>query len=393
MSPVAPALCRSQAFRHSWEALVSATSNLYAQEQSPEWHDYLEATRFEELLPPVAVHDAAGTLLGLAPIVRREYDLEFNVHGCILGRFRLRTLCVLGSVPLLPDDPGLYDRVLVALDEAHPECDAIHLGSVPTDSFCWKHLQSSQRLQGRFRMFAPWGACPFHSLELPATYERYVAALPGAKRYKLRQKVRRLREHGGGELRIERVDTASEVSKFLEASTAVASRAWQGPRGNPKLYKFLAQPDSLVELARRGLLRSYTLSCAAVPCAIVLGTQYRDIYHYVEIGYDPRFAEFSPGTVLLHLLIEDLLHHRPARRINFGSGDLAWKREFGNVHAESASVLLLRRTPANAVRYVSYSAYRSIVRFAKDRLRAAPAIGRGTPPPAIDEIRRIRGIG
>ena len=54
------------------------------------------------------------------------------------------------------------------------------------------------------------------------------------------------------------------------------------------------EPGGLAVLARLGLLRSYVLSSGDRPCAIVLGYQYHDIFHYAEIAFDQSFSDFSP---------------------------------------------------------------------------------------------------
>src|SRR5262249_35831919 len=94
----------------------------------------------------------------------------------------------------------------------------------------------------------------------------------------------------------------------------------------------------------------------------------RGIYHYAEIAHDRAFERFSPGTVLLYLLIEDLIRHNPPRRVNFGISDARYKREFGNAFTRDASVLLLRRSLANTLRVRSHSSFRSCLRAGKERL-------------------------
>ena len=75
-----------------------------------------------------------------------------------------------------------------------------------------------------------------------------------------------------------------------------------------------------------------------------------EMRRHPEIGYDARLARFSPGAVLLFLLVEDLTLHRRPRVVNFGIGDAHYKREFGTVELSDASIFLLRRTVANRLR-------------------------------------------
>jgi CelD/BcsL family acetyltransferase involved in cellulose biosynthesis len=138
----------------------------------------------------------------------------------------------------------------------------------------------------------------------------------------------------------------------------------------PEIFQGMGHAGVFEDVARRGLLRSYVLYGANAPCALVLGYQFGDVFHYAEIAYDQTFGRFSPGTALLYLLIEDLTGHRSPRLVNFGIGDAGYKREFSNIHAEDASVLLLPKNAANAVRRRCHGAFRSLVASVKRNLEA-----------------------
>jgi CelD/BcsL family acetyltransferase involved in cellulose biosynthesis len=97
----------------------------------------------------------------------------------------------------------------------------------------------------------------------------------------------------------------------------------------------------------------------------VLGYQYRDVYYYAQVGYDQTYASSSPGTGLLYLLIKDLIENTSAKRLSFDYGDAGYKREFGNVHAEDATVLLMRKTFSNRLRRHFHGAFGSVVKHLK----------------------------
>jgi CelD/BcsL family acetyltransferase involved in cellulose biosynthesis len=123
--------------------------------------------------------------------------------------------------------------------------------------------------------------------------------------------------------------------------------------------------EEVADLADRGILRSYLLMAGEKACAYVLGYHFRDVFYYVKVGYDQAFAASSPGTGLLYLLIKDLIENTSARRLNFDYGDAAYKREFGNVHGEDATVLLLRKTLSNRLRRQAHEAYTGTIRRMK----------------------------
>jgi CelD/BcsL family acetyltransferase involved in cellulose biosynthesis len=350
-----------------WHALLRNCGNLYALYQSPEWFDHLRRTEGEGRLRLRVARAAAGRVAGVVPLQLGTYDLAYEVKGRTLYTCRLPAAHVLGSLPLLPPDAHLHDELFLSLGGEAAGCEAVYLHSVPTDSFLWGHLQHSVGLREHYFCYLPGGVRPFHALELPGTYEAYLEKFPSKKRYNLKRQERLLRQHGGGRLDLQRVACVEQVPAFVAAVAQVARNS--GRADALALVEDEARfGGKLADLAQRGLLRSYLLRCGGRACAFVLGYQYRDTYHYANVAYDQALKDFSPGTALLCLLIEDLIGHRPPRRVNFGIGHAHYKQEFGNVHTEDASVLLLRRTTVNRLRRDSHAAFRGLVEWLKRRL-------------------------
>jgi CelD/BcsL family acetyltransferase involved in cellulose biosynthesis len=370
---------RSRELRQEWQSLLAASDNVYVQYQAPEWYDHLCCTDSEGLLPPITIRDTGGRLVGIAPLRCTNRRLRFELKSRTLCSFRVRAVSILGGQPLLVPDTELHNQLFAAVIAAAPQSDAIYLHSVPTDSFCWSYLANSPWIEEHFFTYLPAGIRSFHVLDVPASFEAYLSKFKAKVRYNLKRQVRLLAEHGRGQLECMRIETAQQVPAFIRAAHAVARRSWQDERVIPDIYRQLSKPGSLKDLAHRGLLRSYVLLCADRPCALVLGYQYRDLYHYAEIAYDQSFRRFSPGTVLLYLLIEDLIRHRRPRCLNFGIGDAPYKHEFGNQQFEDASILLLRRTPANVLRVRSHAAFRACVNATKARLQHWRKQGAATP--------------
>jgi CelD/BcsL family acetyltransferase involved in cellulose biosynthesis len=97
----------------------------------------------------------------------------------------------------------------------------------------------------------------------------------------------------------------------------------------------------LCGIAERGWLRSYLLVNDQRPIAFGLGYQYDNVYYFAETGFVQDFSDYGPGTVLMHLFIEDFYHVRRPEILDFGLGDAAYKRSFGNVRREAAAVYLV----------------------------------------------------
>jgi CelD/BcsL family acetyltransferase involved in cellulose biosynthesis len=367
--PVASQPSPENHFRTQWQALTAASDNLYAQYQSPDWFDHLAACRIGALPTPLVVHDDQSRLVGVVPFEVRNLPLAFSAKGFVFGRFALRAVVLMGGPPLAQPRAELHDRIYETLAERNPSADCLYLHSVRVGSFAWHHLQNSPRIQERFIPYLPRGVVPFHSLLLPETVEQYLQQqFRAKKRYNLNRQLRLLREHFG-EVRCERIDTREKVPMLRDAAALVLPEAWQRSLMNPELYEVLASEERLLDLAGRGLLRSYVLLCGGTPRALVLGYQHNGIYHYAEIAYGQSAAHLSPGNSLLFLLIQDLIEHDRPRCLNLGIGHAEYKRIFGNVHGEDATVILFRRTAMNRVRRFTHRAFTSAIRALKARRR------------------------
>jgi CelD/BcsL family acetyltransferase involved in cellulose biosynthesis len=355
-----------------WQALVAEGSSLYALYQSPQWFEHLRHTEPADRLLLTIARDDVGRTVGVVPVQVGRHDLLFEGKSRLLWKSPLKTAFILGSQPLLPPDDGLHDALFRSLHERLSGCDAVYLHCVPTDSFLWSYLQRSPSVRQQFLFHLPAGVRPFHAIALPGSYGDYLAQFGKKKRYNLKRQVRLLREHGAGQLDLERIATPGQVSAFTGAVEELAQKSWQ-----PDARDLVEDPAifyrKLADLAERDLLRSYVLRCAGQACAYVLGYQFRGVYHYANVGYDQALKAFSPGTVLLWLLLEDLFAHVPPQLVNFGIGHSRYKEEFGNLHSEDASVLLLRKTPANRLRRGCHATFRSLRGLARQLLRR-PAV-------------------
>lgn len=355
--------------RQEWQKLLESSESLDLLYQSPQWFDHLAATDPDDirLVLGVAQNDA-GSLVGIVPIRVDRYNLKFDISSYSLWRTTLRRASILGSQPLLPPDKKLYYRLFTAILENIPECDCIYMDSVPTDSFLWQYLERTRGNRDLGMLYVPDGIRPYHSILLPPTFEEYLLKFHRKKRHTLKSKVKMLRELGGGKLTMLRVDSEDQIQTFLKGAVSVARHSWQQKRLGTRIDNSRQRHSTLSDLAGRGLLRSYLLICGDTPCAFLLGYQFRDVCHFVEVAYDQSFAKFSPGTVLFYLLIEDLIHHNPQHRVNFGIGHASYKRQFSNVHSEDASVLILRNNFLNKIRRTAHSLFRSCVSAIKRQM-------------------------
>src|SRR5262249_35693921 len=96
-------------------------------------------------------------------------------------------------------------------------------------------------------------------------------------------------------------------------------------------------------IASQGAMRSYILEHEGCPLAFMLASQWKKRFVPEEIGYDPSYAAFAPGTVLYYRLLEDLIAHDTPELLDLGFGDNEYKRVFGNEQTMSTPVILATR--------------------------------------------------
>jgi len=296
---------------------------------------------------------------GIVPLHAARYPLAFILGKHTQLNLFLNSMAVLGGVPMLPDDRVTYDLVFQKLWSAFPECDSVYLKSIPKGSFCWSYLCERHWHGEGVTLYRPDGVRLFHSIELPATFSEYLSRFHGKTRWTLRKKVARLREYGGGQLKLVRVESAEQVPEFIASLRSVFDHSWQCRNACIRQYVNGCSCDKIADLARRGILRSYQLQCGDRCCAYVIGYSYAGVYHYSDVAYDKGYASFSPGTVLLYLLIEDLISHGATHWVNLGIGDGSYKRQFANRHVCDADFLLIRNRMLPRLRQGTHSMFRS----------------------------------
>jgi len=131
----------------------------------------------------------------------------------------------------------------------------------------------------------------------------------------------------------------------------------------------------LAELAARGWLRSFLLMAGDEAAAFALCYQSGDVFVYARIGYDSKFAKFSPGTILLYRLLEQLYMSDTPKYVDLGDGDFGYKKELANDILEANACLILRGTAQHAFLLRLYGMARVLNRTGRALLEQANRLG------------------
>lgn len=95
---------------------------------------------------------------------------------------------------------------------------------------------------------------------------------------------------------------------------------WKGSAGSSVLKTpgmeafFLRQAEML---AAEGQLELAFLESAGRPIAFIYGQTAKGVFHSAKIGYDPSYAEYSPGQLLRYFLLERFFNESGRKAIDF----------------------------------------------------------------------------
>jgi len=140
-------------------------------------------------------------------------------------------------------------------------------------------------------------------------------------------------------------DTVSPILEFRRPSDIIAFRDIAVAISRASYKKGLGlgfQEDESfarqIELdAFAGRVRGYVLVSDSQPVAYVLCRIDHDVIVYKHIGYDERFAQHSPGTTLLYLMLKRLFEEREFRLLDFDGTEYYAYKEFFATRAISCA--------------------------------------------------------
>lgn len=347
-----------------WRELVAASESPEVLYQTPEFFDHVASIAGAGDRPALIVvrRSADDRILGLVPVRLRHLSFDFQLGRRQLGALPVHSVDVLGSVPMLPQEPELMAAVLRFLFARYRQCQAISLPSLPADGAMWAGLQEPPVSRAYIPyLLHDWRDC--HRIPLPADFASYLQQFSSKRRYNLSRQLRQLREHGGGQLVLHCIERPEQVAALCAALDKLAP---------PQIRPRLLSEGTLAAFARRGLLLCYVMECGGETCALMLGARSAKVFHLYNIFHSPELARLSVGTSILHMAIEDLCDARHLRAIDFGYGDPAHSYQSSNVTQRRGHLLLLRRSLRNALAVRLHRGFCAVAGWAKRRLRPGP---------------------
>src|SRR5262249_33683887 len=216
---------RSPDIRQTWAALLAEDEDVNNSYRSAEWFEHWHATAPPGEVRLAVARDGPGRPVGLSPLRVCRRRLPFQAAGSKLLEFSFPGVFLSRNGPLLPPDARHYDSLFAALSEAVPGCQAVTIDRVREGGFLWRYLHAPGPLRRAWLLYLDGGVRTLHTMPLPGSFPDYLGKFRAKKRYNLKRQVRMLRDHGGGDLELVRIDRADQVRRFAEAAAALAANA------------------------------------------------------------------------------------------------------------------------------------------------------------------------
>ncbi len=184
-------------------------------------------------------------------------------------------------------------------------------------------------------------------IDMTGDYDTYLARFSGKTRSTLRRKQRKLAEACGGAYTCTEHRTPAEVERFLDLALPLSARTYQARLLDAGLPETAQARARLLEQAAQDRLRCFLLSHGDKPLAYLALPVEGKTLVYAWLGYDPDWAQLSPGTVLQMEALERLFGETRYRWFDFTEGEGAHKEMFGTDHVPCASFALLKASLSN----------------------------------------------
>jgi len=272
------------------------------QEFGAEAELYLSSVRQGEKVigvAPLLVREGKASLIGSADVcdyldfvVAPEREQDF--FGVLLDDLKGKGINLLDLRPLRPDSTVLTHLVSIAQNRGY-------------EVLCQPEDVSVE-------------------LDLPATWEEYLAALTTKQRHEVRRKLRRLSEAGKVDYHFVENSVAVHDTMDIFLKMFTESRQDKATFLTAQMESFLRSlANSMTEV---GLLRLGILELDTQPTAMVMCVDYNDCMYLYNSGYNPQYNALSVGLLCKVLCIKESIQEGK-KRFDFLKGDETYKYHLG----------------------------------------------------------------
>jgi len=271
-----------------------------------------------------------GSLAGIAPFMVRNKTL------CFIASQEVSDYC--DVITLNDRRKEFYKNLLDYLKTNYPDVEKIELINIKSSSPTLSFLPSFASEHGYSSSCNETEVAPL--LELPSSYEDYVASLSKKNRHELRRKLGRVESLEG--VKITKITDKKELRSSLVAFINLHK---QGSPSKEKFWGKKGMSDFFQEIASRFSLQKwvelYLLFYEDSIMAALLNFSYSDQILFYNVAFNKDFARYSPGLFLFNHCIKQAISEGK-KKADFLRGREKYKYYFG---AEDSKIFRLILNP------------------------------------------------
>jgi CelD/BcsL family acetyltransferase involved in cellulose biosynthesis len=181
-------------------------------------------------------------------------------------------------------------------------------------------------------------------VDLTLGLDKYLQTFSARSRSTLKRKLRKFAEFSGGRCDWRSYRTSTEIAEFYALARELSSLTYQERllgAGLPATAEYLEQ---IKDMGDHGEIIGYLLFHRGRPVSYLLcPIESGQSLMYAYVGFDPAYRLYSPGTVLLWLMLESLQHNGRYQIFDFTEGEAEHKRLFSTNSYRSADIFIFRR--------------------------------------------------
>jgi CelD/BcsL family acetyltransferase involved in cellulose biosynthesis len=306
---------------------------------------------------------SSGRLVAAAPMMRTSasvYGFKAKALHAIYNPHTPRFDFIVGD----RQDQRLYQAIWSAFLE-HSDCDMIALAQVPMES---ETIQSMEKLAKHDRwLTGQWTAPAAPYIRLGCDYATFFQSLRSSSRFTLTKRHARLNKVEPVEVEV--VADAGHVEEAMRDGLRIEAAGWKGRQGTAMLSDPIVA-EFYTRLAHReaelGQLRLTFLRAGGRRISFNYLLEKKNKLYAVKIGYDPQYHAYSPGNMLLNLILKDACDRGIYEYDLLGGAD-EWKFEWTKESREHRWLFLFRnRLRSRALHHLKFG----VVPFVKKHLRS-----------------------
>ncbi len=190
---------------------------------------------------------------------------------------------------------------------------------------------------------------PYAYVDIDRSWEEYWSQRKNSFKRELRRAHRRMREIGEVTINVKTYKgfQSPGIEEALEKVFALSLRSWKREFGtaigsiveNRNFYTRLIKIFS-----NKGKIELSFLEHKGVPIAGLIGIIHRDVFYPFKTCYDEKYADISPGNILLHSVLQRFFNYDGVSRVEFLKGIFAHKSKWLTGVHKKARIAIFRRS-------------------------------------------------